>query len=174
MKLAMLALLITPRHPGADRHRRLSALGTESISTPARTGLSQILYELSSSAANNGSGFEGLTAPAASPTTSTRPTLSLGLLTGVILLICRLCDLLPPSALAASLARKKPTGPLHHWHVCDRYAHVSPCADRAIVLIVRRSCSCRVAVLGRRRTLGPMPFESNERGAAWSRLPASA
>ena len=61
MKLAMLALLI---HPimilGPSGSVRGDDWGTKAVNNPGAHGFSEILYEFSSSSANNGSGFEGL------------------------------------------------------------------------------------------------------------------
>ena len=61
MKMAVLVLII---HPLLILGFSALAVGTEAgragITNPGFHGLSQVLYEYSSSAANNGSGFEGL------------------------------------------------------------------------------------------------------------------
>lgn len=61
MKLIALTLLI---HPllilGSTALASFTPLGNSAISNPGFHGLSQMLYEYTSSAANNGSGFEGL------------------------------------------------------------------------------------------------------------------
>src|SRR4029078_1910117 len=61
MKLAMLALLI---HPimilGPTGLFAALDWGTKSTNNPVAHGFSELLYEFSSSSANNGSGFEGL------------------------------------------------------------------------------------------------------------------
>jgi len=61
MKLAVLVLII---HPllilGFSALAVATPSGLEGITNPGFHGLSQVLYEFSSSAANNGSGFEGL------------------------------------------------------------------------------------------------------------------
>lgn len=61
MKLLAVTLLI---HPllilGASALAVMTQAGQAAISNPGFHGISQILYEYTSSAANNGSGFEGL------------------------------------------------------------------------------------------------------------------
>ena len=61
MKLAMLALLV---HPilvlGPTGVFAASDWGTKATNNPGAHGFAEILYEFSSSSANNGSGFEGL------------------------------------------------------------------------------------------------------------------
>jgi K+-transporting ATPase ATPase A chain len=112
MKLAMLALLVHPflilMPTGLFA---VSDWGAKAMSNPAAHGLSQILYEFSSSSANNGSGFEGLNdtygfndnpdpPPAAVP---------LDIATGLVMLFGRFMPILAPLALAGSLAAKKLT-----------------------------------------------------------------
>jgi potassium-transporting ATPase potassium-binding subunit len=73
--------------------------GQSTVLNPGSHGLSEIIYEFSSAAANNGSGFEGLgdnTAP-------------WNIATGLSMLFARYLPILAPLAIAASLGRKKPT-----------------------------------------------------------------
>ena len=61
MKLAALGIIIHPLLILGFSALALSLKsGIEGITNPGFHGLSQVLYEFSSSAANNGSGFEGL------------------------------------------------------------------------------------------------------------------
>jgi K+-transporting ATPase ATPase A chain len=62
-------------------------------------GLSEIIYEFSSAAANNGSGFEGLS----------DNTVPWNIATGVIMLLARFIPIIAPLAIAGSLAAKKLT-----------------------------------------------------------------
>src|SRR5258708_9675091 len=61
MKLAMIALLI---HPililGPSRLFAATSWGMKAASNPGAHGLSHIVYQFSSSSANNGSSFDGL------------------------------------------------------------------------------------------------------------------
>jgi K+-transporting ATPase ATPase A chain len=99
MKLAALALLL---HPllilGGTAWFAVSDIGTATITNPGSHGLSQILYEFSSAAANNGSGFEGLA----------DNTPAWNVVTGLFMLLGRYVPILLPLAIAWSLARKKP------------------------------------------------------------------
>jgi K+-transporting ATPase ATPase A chain len=116
MKLAMLALLI---HPimilGSTGLFAALAWGQQSVGNPGPHGFSEMLYEFSSASANNGSEFGGLSnvhgfndakknlsAPAPSA-----PYWDIA--TGLVMLISRFIPIIAPLALAASLARKKPT-----------------------------------------------------------------
>jgi K+-transporting ATPase ATPase A chain len=108
MKLASLALLLHPLlilaftaiacwvwattpDPGA-------ALGW--LKNPGSHGFSEMLYEFSSAAANNGSGFEGLG----------DNTPFWNILTGLVMIFGRYIPIIAPLALAASLAAK-PSAP---------------------------------------------------------------
>jgi K+-transporting ATPase ATPase A chain len=112
MKLAMLALLV---HPililGPTGLFAARTWGSDAVSNPGAHGFSQILYEFSSSSANNGSGFEGLgdtwgfnDNKDAAPQS---PYWDVG--TGIVMLLGRFIPIIAPLALVASLAAKKPT-----------------------------------------------------------------
>jgi K+-transporting ATPase ATPase A chain len=116
MKLAMLALLVHPLMILAPTG--LFAVldwGPGSTNNPGTHGLSEILYEFTSSSANNGSGFEGLrdtygfNDPKANPTAPAPYSPHWDIATGLVMVICRFVPIIAPIALAASLARKKPT-----------------------------------------------------------------
>jgi K+-transporting ATPase ATPase A chain len=98
MKLAALALLL---HPllilGGTAWFVATPLGVETMSNPGSHGFSQVLYEMSSAAANNGSGFEGLA-------DNTTPW---NLVTGLWMFLGRYLPIIFPLAIAASLASKQ-------------------------------------------------------------------
>jgi K+-transporting ATPase ATPase A chain len=116
MKLAMLALLIHPimilgptgLFAGSDWSSKMT-------SNPGAHGFSEILYEFSSSSANNGSGFEGLQDTYGfnekklnpSPPAPYAPQWDIA--TGLVMLFSRFIPIIAPLALAAGLAAKKPT-----------------------------------------------------------------
>jgi K+-transporting ATPase ATPase A chain len=116
MKLAMLALLV---HPilvlGPTGLFAATSWGTQSTNNPGAHGFSEMLYEFSSSSANNGSEFGGLQqtwgfnnpADNASPPAPYSPQWDIA--TGLVMLLGRFLPIIAPIALAASLARKKPT-----------------------------------------------------------------
>jgi potassium-transporting ATPase potassium-binding subunit len=102
VKLAMLAILI---HPflitcGAAVFAA-TQWGEKTVANPGPHGFSEILYEFTSAAANNGSGFEGLS--------DNNPAWNVA--TGVVLLLGRFPALVFPIAIAGFLARKKRVPP---------------------------------------------------------------
>ncbi|QXE03505.1 potassium-transporting ATPase subunit KdpA [Terribacillus sp. DMT04] len=97
MKLLAAALLIQPVLIliGTALAIYLPA-GNGAISNPGYHGLTQVLYEITSSAANNGSGFEGLG----------DATVFWNILTGVVMFLGRYLSIILLLAVAASLAGK--------------------------------------------------------------------
>ena len=67
------------------------------MANPGFHGFSEILYEFTSSAANNGSGFEGLG----------DNTVPWNIATGLVMLLARYIPIILPLAIAGSLAAKK-------------------------------------------------------------------
>lgn len=100
MKFALLALLIHPLFIlGGTALFALTPWGASTVYNPGAHGFTEILYEFSSAAANNGSGFEGLG----------DNTVPWNVATGVIMLLARFVPIILPLAIAGSLAAKKPT-----------------------------------------------------------------
>jgi potassium-transporting ATPase potassium-binding subunit len=100
MKLAALVLLLHPFLILAGTALFASTpWGRGTVSDPGSHGFSEILYEFSSAAANNGSGFEGLG-------DATPPW---NVATGLAMLFGRFLSIFAPLAIAASLGRKRPT-----------------------------------------------------------------
>jgi K+-transporting ATPase ATPase A chain len=102
VKLAMLAILI---HPlvitcGAALFAATD-WGRKTVANPGPHGFSEILYEFTSAAANNGSGFEGLV--------DNNPPWNIA--TGIVLLLGRFPALVLPIAIAGFLAQKKKVPP---------------------------------------------------------------
>jgi K+-transporting ATPase ATPase A chain len=98
VKLAMVAILL---HPlliccGAGLFAA-TAWGAKATANPGAHGFSEILYEFTSAAANNGSGFEGLA--------DNNPWWNVA--TGVVLLLGRFPALILPLAIAGFLSAKK-------------------------------------------------------------------
>ncbi len=99
MKFALLAILIHPLFIlGGTAVFAATAWGASTLNNPGFHGFSEILYEFSSAAANNGSGFEGLG----------DNTVPWNLATGVVMLLARFIPIILPLAIAGSLAAKKP------------------------------------------------------------------
>lgn len=112
MKLAMLALLIHPLMILAPTGL-FCALdwGAKSTNNPAAHGFSEILYEFTSSSANNGSGFEGLgdTYGFADNTAPAPYAMHWDIACGLVMVISRFIPIIAPLAFAGSLAAKKRT-----------------------------------------------------------------
>jgi len=117
MKLAMIALLVHPIIILLPAGLYIAwGVTNQAMSNPAAHGFSEVLYQFSSSAANNGSAYGGLgsiwgfnnpnvpgvTAPAAAS-----GWYDLG--TGLVILLGRLVPVVAPLALAGGLILKKPT-----------------------------------------------------------------
>ena len=99
VKLAMLAVLIHPLLVTCGTALfSATAWGPATTANPGPHGFSEVLYEFTSAAANNGSGFEGLA--------DNNPAWNIA--TGVVLLLGRFPALLLPIAIAGFLAPKKP------------------------------------------------------------------
>lgn len=98
MKMVALCIII---HPllilGFSALALGTQAGTEGITNPGFHGLSQVLYEYASSAANNGSGFEGLA----------DNTMFWNLTTGVAMFLGRYLSIVIQLAIAGSLMKKR-------------------------------------------------------------------
>jgi K+-transporting ATPase ATPase A chain len=112
MKLAMLALLV---HPimilGPSGLFAATSWGTDAVSNPGPHGLSQIVFQFSSSSANNGAAFGGLVTsygfnsnPAPPPT-----AVPWDIAGGLVMLFARYLPIVAPMALAAGLGQKTPS-----------------------------------------------------------------
>jgi len=99
MKIAMIIALLHPLLilAGTALTVAMPALGRATVANPGYHGFSEILYEFTSSAANNGSGFEGLG--------DNTPWWNIA--TGVVLLLGRFLPIIGPVAIAGMLAEKK-------------------------------------------------------------------
>jgi K+-transporting ATPase ATPase A chain len=98
MKLATIALLAHPLFIlGGTAIFAVTSWGLGTLNNPGSHGLSEILYEFSSAAANNGSGFEGLG----------DNTVPWNVATGIVMLLARFIPIIAPLAIAGSLAAKK-------------------------------------------------------------------
>jgi K+-transporting ATPase ATPase A chain len=96
VKLAMLAVLLHPLLICAGAALFASTPWKAFAANPGAHGFSEIVYEFSSAAANNGSGFEGLA--------DNNPPWNIA--TGIVLLLGRYPALVLPLALAGLLSRK--------------------------------------------------------------------
>ena len=116
MKLAMLAFLIHPfliLLPTALF--AATPMGVGATSNPGAHGLTQILYEFSSSSAGNGSGFEGLgdtwgfNDPKNNPNPPAPFSLQWDIATSMVMLLSRFIPIIAAVTLAGSLAAKRKT-----------------------------------------------------------------
>jgi potassium-transporting ATPase potassium-binding subunit len=99
MKFALLAILVHPLFIlGGTALFAATPWGASAVHNPGAHGFSEILYEFSSEAANNGSAFAGLA-------DNTVPWNVAG---GVVMLLARFIPIIFPLAIAGSLAAKKP------------------------------------------------------------------
>ncbi|UPZ36290.1 potassium-transporting ATPase subunit KdpA [Sphingobacterium sp. PCS056] len=99
MKIAMIIALI---HPfliliSAGLATAFPGQGASTLNNPGFHGFSEILYEYTSSSANNGSGFEGLG--------DNTPWWNIS--TGIVLILSRFLPIIGPVAIAGLLAKKK-------------------------------------------------------------------
>lgn len=99
MKIAMIVALF---HPflilvGTALTAYMPELGAKTLNNPGFHGFSEMLYEFTSSSANNGSGFEGLG--------DNTPWWNIS--TGIVLLLSRFIPIIGPVAIAGLLAQKK-------------------------------------------------------------------
>ena len=99
MTLALLALLVHPALIlGGTALFAATPAGAGTVLNSGAHGFTEILYEFTSAAANNGSGFEGLG----------DNTVPWNIATGIVMLLARYLPIILPLAIAASLAAKKP------------------------------------------------------------------
>jgi K+-transporting ATPase ATPase A chain len=98
MKLAALALLL---HPllilGGTAVFAATSWGASTVANPGSHGFTEILYEMSSAAANNGSGFEGLA----------DNTMAWNVVTGLFIFLGRYIPIVLPLAIAGFLGEKR-------------------------------------------------------------------
>jgi potassium-transporting ATPase potassium-binding subunit len=99
----LLAAVCLVAHPllilgGTALFALIPAWGAETIHNPGARGFTEMLYEFSSAAANNGSGYEGLG----------DDTVPWNVATGLVMLIGRYLPILLPMAIVGSLAAKRP------------------------------------------------------------------
>ena len=99
MTLALLALLVHPALIlGGTALFAATPAGAATVLNSGSHGFTEILYEFTSAAANNGSGFEGLG----------DNTVPWNIATGVVMLLGRYIPVILPLAIAGSLASKQP------------------------------------------------------------------
>jgi K+-transporting ATPase ATPase A chain len=164
MKLASLALLIHPLMILLPTGLFAAVeWGPASVNNPGPHGFSELLYEFTSASANNGSGYEGLADtwgfndPNANPSQPGPFAPCWDIACGLVMLISRFIPIIAPIALAASLAKKKPTpftaGTLRTDTLTFGFVLLGT------ILLIGALLFMPVAVLGPvAEHLGPMPF----------------
>jgi potassium-transporting ATPase potassium-binding subunit len=160
MKLAMIALLV---HPililGPSGLFAATSWGMKATSNPGAHGLSQIVYQFSSSSANNGSAFDGLGTSWGllsnpNPASQAVPWDIAG---GLVIMFGRYLPIIAPIAMAAFLGMKKST-PFGLGTLRDDTVTFG-CLLLGTVVIVGALLFLPVAALGPLADhLGPIPF----------------
>jgi K+-transporting ATPase ATPase A chain len=164
MKLAMLALLV---HPvlvlGPTGLFAASSWGTKSMNNPGAHGFAEVLYEFSSSSANNGSGFEGLgdtwgfNDPKENNSPPAEYSAQWDIATGLVMLFGRFLPIIAPIALAGGLAAKKLTPFTVGTMRTDTFTFAFVLVGT--ILLVGALLFLPAAVLGPvAEHLGPIPF----------------
>ena len=164
MKLAMLALLIHPLMIlGPVGLFAATDWGIKAESNPGAHGFSQVLYEFTSASANNGSGFEGLgdtwgfNKPEDNPSPPAPESRPLDIVTGLVMLFSRFVPIIAPIAIAASLAKKKPTPFTVGTMRTDTFTFA--CVLLGTIILVGALLFLPVAALGPvAEHFGPIPF----------------
>jgi K+-transporting ATPase ATPase A chain len=164
MKLAALALLAHPLLILAPLGLFAAAGWLEpSTNNPGAHGFSEGLYEMTSSSANNGSGFEGLADTYGFNDRDKNPSAPApfsphwDIACGLIMLLARFIPIIAPIAFAASLAGKKPT-PFTSGTLRTDTATFG-CVLSGVILLVGALMFLPVAALGPvAEHYGPMPF----------------
>ena len=160
MKLAMLALLV---HPflilGPSGLYAATNWGLKAENNPAAHGLSEIVYQFSSSSANNGSAFDGLgVSYGLNNNTSPAPeAVPWDIGGGLVILFGRYLPIVAPIAMAAFLGMKKTT-PFGLGTLRDD-TFTFGCLLFGTIVIIGALLFLPVAALGPlAEHLGPIPF----------------
>jgi potassium-transporting ATPase potassium-binding subunit len=160
MKLAMLALLVHPIMILLPTGLfAATAWGAKAANNPGAHGFSEVLYEFSSASANNGSGFEGLgDTYGANDNPSPAPESPYwDIATGLVMLFSRFIPVIAPLALAAGLAKKKPTPLTVGTMRTDTLTFA--CVLLGTIILVGALLFLPVAALGPvAEHFGPIPF----------------
>ena len=160
MKLAMIALLIHPIMILIPTGLFAATdWGIKATNNPGAHGFSEIMYEFSSASANNGSGFEGLgdTYGANDNPNPAPESPYWDISTGLVMLISRFIPVIAPLALAAGLAKKKPTPFTVGTMRTDTFTFA--CVLLGTIILVGALLFLPVAALGPvAEHFGPIPF----------------
>jgi K+-transporting ATPase ATPase A chain len=160
MKLAVLALLVHPLMVlGPTGLFAATDWGIKAEGNPGAHGFSEIVYQFSSSSANNGSAFDGLGVTYGfnnnpSPSPEARPW---DIAAGLVMLFSRYLPIVAPMAMAAALGYKKET-PFGLGTLRDN-TFTFGCLLFGTIVIIGALLFLPVAALGPiAEHLGPIPF----------------
>jgi K+-transporting ATPase ATPase A chain len=160
MKLAVIALLVHPLMIlGPTGLFAATDWGIKAENNPAAHGFSEIVYQFSSSSANNGSAFDGLGVTYGfnnnpSPSPEARPW---DIATGLVMLFSRYLPIVAPMAMAAALGYKKET-PFGLGTLRDN-TFTFGCLLFGTIVIIGALLFLPVAALGPlAEHFGPIPF----------------
>jgi len=160
MKLAVIAILVHPLMIlGPTGVFAATDWGTKAESNPGPHGFSQIVYQFSSSSANNGSAFDGLGVTYGfnnnpSPAPEARQW---DIAAGLVMLFSRYLPIVAPMAMAAALGYKKET-PFSLGTLRDN-TFTFGCLLFGTIMILGALLFLPVAALGPiAEHLGPIPF----------------
>jgi K+-transporting ATPase ATPase A chain len=160
MKLAVIALLVHPLMIlGPTGLFAATDWGIKAENNPAAHGFSEIVYQFSSSSANNGSAFDGLGVTYGfnnnpSPAPEARPW---DIATGLVMLFSRYLPIVAPMAMAAALGYKKET-PFGLGTLRDN-TFTFGCLLFGTIVIIGALLFLPVAALGPlAEHFGPIPF----------------
>jgi K+-transporting ATPase ATPase A chain len=164
MKLAALALLAHPVFILAPVGLFAAAGWLDpATNNPGAHGFSEGVYEFSSSAANNGSGFEGLGDTFGFNEKDRNPSAPApfaphwDIACGLVMVFARFIPIIAPIAFAASLAAKKPTPFTSGTLRTDTFTFA--CVLLGTILLVGALMFLPVAALGpMAEHYGPLPF----------------
>ena len=160
MKLAMIALLVHPIMILVPAGLFAATdWGMKSTNNPGAHGLSEMVYEFSTASANNGSEFGGLNTgwglnDNPNPAPYSRPW---DIATGLVMMFSRFIPVIAPMAMAASLAKKKPTPFTVGTMRTDTFNFA--CVLMGTIILVGALLFLPVAALGPvAEHFGPLPF----------------
>ncbi len=160
VKLAIIALLIHPLMILVPTGLfAATSWGIDATSNPGPHGFSQMVYQFSSSSANNGSAFDGLgvTYGFYNNTTPQPEAIPWDIASGLVIIFARFLPIIAPIAMAAFLGAKKPS-PFGLGTLRDDTVTFG-CLLLSTILVIGALLFLPVAALGPlAEQFGPIPF----------------